>query len=222
MLAWILPFSVLARTLFPYFPRFYLSPVLARILYFFDIHPNSTLLKYSHGFYLSGTRSNPFSGLARILPFSGTRLDSTFSGTRPDSTFSGTSLESTLFRYSLRVYPFSILSRTLFRYSPEFYPSPVLDRILPFFETFPDSTFPGTLLIEPFQYSPRFYPSPVFARILNSFGASLDSTFPSTRRDLFFGTCLDSTLFRYSLGLYPSPVLAWFLPFPVLTRTLFR
>ena len=108
VLAWILPFPVLAQTLFWYSPGFYRSPVLARILYPSLLHAwiqhfpilARTLFRYTHGFY-------PFPVLVWMLPFSGAHLDSTFLDTRTDS--------------------------TILWYSPEFYHSLVLAQILPFF-----------------------------------------------------------------------------------------
>ena len=145
---------------------------------------------------------HPFSVLPE--PFSGTHPDSTifryspgpFSGTRPDPS---PVLARTFLRYSPGFYPFSVLARTLLRYSPGFYPFSVLARNLlryspgPFFGTRPElfrylpeafsSTHPElspVLARTLFRYSPEFYPFSVLARI-----------------PPFFGTRLDSTVFRY-------------------------
>ena len=149
VLAWILPFSVLARTLFRYSPEFYPSPVLTWILTYSSTHPDSTHLLYSPRFYLSRYLSGPFSDtrpdstllryssgfypssvLAYILPFFGTRLDSNFHDTRPDP-----------FPVLAPILPFTGTrpDSTILRYSPGFYPCPVLALILPFSCTCPDS-----------------------------------------------------------------------------------
>ena len=148
-------FSTLARIL-P-FPGTHpdLSPVLARIPHFWHspgFHPFSiltqTLLRYSRGFHLFGTRPNfyffgtcPDSALFLYslgFYFLGTRPNSTFSGTRPDPPFSGTRPDP--FLVLARIHPspvlawiphFPILIRTLLRYSPKFHISDT-HRILPF------------------------------------------------------------------------------------------
>ena len=50
ILAWILPFLVLAWNFFRYSHRFYLFPILARILPFPSTRPDSTIFWYSHRF----------------------------------------------------------------------------------------------------------------------------------------------------------------------------
>ena len=142
----------------------------------------------------------PFSVHTQIQSFSGTRRDSLsilprilpFPDTRPDSTF---------FLYSHRFDPCPVLAEIVFRYYHELYLFPVLDRILPFFVTHTDSTL--------FRYSPR--------QVGN--------------------TCTNSTFFVYSPEFYHFSVLtlirpfsgtrqdnfsilAWILPFPVLSRIL--
>ena len=91
----ILPFSVVARTVFQDSHGFYLFPVLARILPFFGTHKysiffgtltDSTCSRNSHGFYHFSVLTRTvfwyskkfyiFPALARILPFSGTHPDS--------------------------------------------------------------------------------------------------------------------------------------------------
>ena len=113
--------------------------VLDQMLPFTGTCPDSTILRYLPGFYLSPV-------LVGILLFSGPHLDSTFLGTCPDRClvlaqilpFSSTSPNSTLLWYSSRFYISryllgrffdTSLDSTLLRYSP-----------VPFSGTRPDST----------------------------------------------------------------------------------
>ena len=128
-----------------------------------------------------------------------------------------------LFRHSPRFYPFPVLTQTLLRYSPESHlssthPDPFLVltqtllRYSPGFHlsgTRPDSTLCG--------YSPRPF-----------FGTSPDSTFLALARILPFLVLAWTFLwysprfppFRYSLGFYPSSVLARISTFPALSQIL--
>ena len=81
---------VLVGTVFRYSYRFYLIPVLARILPFFGTHTDSTLFRYSRG---------------------------QFFNTRTDSTFSQYSPGFYHFRYSHRFDHFLVLVGTVFRCS---------------------------------------------------------------------------------------------------------
>ena len=156
ILARILPFSVLAWSVFQYSHGFYLFPVPARILPFFGTHTDSTLFRYSPRLFFdtrtdctfSGHRRNFFSILtgiflcpiiSRILPFFGTHTDSTIFRYSPGQFF-GTHRGSTFSWYSLGFYHFSLLAGSVFRYSYGFYIFPVLAHILPFFGTHTDST----------------------------------------------------------------------------------
>ena len=150
--------------------------VLARNLSFLGTSPDSTICRYSNGFYhfpvliltvfryslgiflfRELARILPFSILARILPFSGTHRDSflvlarilRFPGTRPDST---------IFRDSHGFYHFPVHIWTVFRYSLGIFLFRELVRILPFFDTRTDSTI--------FRYSEGQF-----------FGTRTDSTF---------------------------------------------
>ena len=156
----IRPFLVIAGIIFRYSHRFYLFPVLARILPFFGTHTNSTLFRYS---------------LGQIFD---TRTDSTFFGylTRPDSSF---------FRYSHRFDPFSVLVGTIFLYLHGFYLFLVFSPILPFLSTHTDSTLfrysPWTFFDTStdstfWRYSPGFYHFSVLTLI---------RPFSGTRRDNF-------------------------------------
>ena len=199
VLTWILPFPVLAQTLFRYSPGFYPCSVLAQILLFSGSRLDTTFLS---------ALLDHFSVLFQILPFSCTRQN------------------STPFQYSLGFYAFPIVLRIIFRYSLRFYPSPVLARILPFFGNRPDSTLlqysprfylPFPVLAQTlFRYSSGFYPSWVLTQILPFSASHLESTFPSAFSDHFLvlagilpfsETRPDSTLFQYSLGFYAFSIL---------------
>ena len=221
ILAWILPSPVLTRTPFRYllgfyqslvFARFYHSPVLDRILPFSGTRLDTTF---------PGTRSNLFLVLARILPFSSTHMDSTLLWYWPEFN------HSPVLTWIL---PLPVLAGTFFQYSPGFYPSPIPAQILPFSGTCLDTTFLGTR-------SDLFL---LLARILPFSGTSQNSTIlwyspgyylSRYSPEPFYDTRMDSTILRYSPrfylcqfspGLYPSPVLVWILPFPVLAWTPFR
>ena len=177
----ILPFSGTRQdsTLLRYSPGFYPSPVLAWIQPFLVLAP--TLFQYSPRFYHFSvlTRLYPSPVLAWNLPFP--------------------ILARALFSVLVQILPFSSSrsDSTLLRYLPGFYSSLVLARIPLFSNTHPDSflvlaqilTFAGKRLDSTLlRYSPGFNPSTVLARILP-----------------FSGTHQDSTLIWYSLGFYLSP-----------------
>ena len=144
--------------------------MLAPILVIFNTHTDSTLFRYSPGFYnfsvltqirpFSRTRQESFSILARILPFPGTRPDITIFWYSTEQLFD-TRTDSTFSRHSPVFYhfselpvngPFSVLTRTIFRYSHGFYHFSVLTLIGPFSSTHLNSfsilarilPFPGT------------------------------------------------------------------------------
>ena len=161
--------------LFRYSPRFYPFLVLTR-----------TILRYSPGSHLSGTRPDFY-----------------FFGTRPYPTFPV--LTRAILRYSPESY--------FFRYSPRFYlPNTRLD---PTFSVPAQiSTFSALAQIPPFWYSPGPFSGtrpdltfPVLTWTL--FWYSPKSHLFGTHLDFyFFGTFPDSTLSRYSPGFHLSLVLA--------------
>ena len=158
---------------------FYLFPVVAGILSFSVIDPDSTIFRQWFGQFFGNRTDSIFSRyslrfshfpvLTLILPFFGTRLDN-----------------------------FSVLARIL--------PYPVLARILPFSGTDPNSTifwysfaqFFGTRIDSTFsRYSPGFHHFPVLTLILPFFGTRSYS-FSVIARILYFpGTRPDSFIFRF-------------------------
>ena len=115
---------------------------------YFRYSPGSYLFRYSHEFYLPGTRQDQFSGtrsdltftvLPRIRPF-WYSPESYLPGTLPDPSPVLTRMQS-LFRYLPKYY--------LFRYSP---------RCNNFSDTFPDTTFFGTCSDPTFQVLARIDP----------------------------------------------------------------
>ena len=186
---------------------------------FFDTHTDSTIFRYSPGFY-------HFLVLTLIQPFSGTYPDNFSIPTRILSfpilvwilPFFGTHTDSTLFRYSTGMFFDTHMDSTFFRYSPGFYRFLVLTLIRPFSSTHPDcfSILAWILLF------------PVLARILPFFGSHIDSTLSLYSPGQFFDTRTDSSFFQYLHWFNPSPVLARIifsipiriLPFSVLARIL--
>ena len=175
--------------------------VLAGILPFSGIGPDSTILWYSPIFY-------PSSVLARILPFSDTRLDTTLPGTHPDPfsilarilpspvlarilPFSGTHTDSTLFRYSPGQFFDTRTDSTFTRYSSGFHHFPVLTLILPFF---------SVLVRTVIRLSYRFYLFPVPARIRPFSDTHTNSTIFRYLSRQFFDTRTNSTFSLYSPG----------------------
>ena len=215
MLTLILLFSVTLQTVFRYSHRFYLFPVLARILpfsvlfeQFFSSHTDSTLFWNSSGKFFDTRSDSNFSQylpefyhflvLTLILIFFGTRLDS----------FSV--LARILpFRVLALIPPISVLTLTLPFSGTRLDNFSIVARILHFFGTRPNSTiftyshgfYPFPVLPRTvFQYSHKFYLFPILARILPFFGTHTDSTPFRYLPRQFFGTRMDSTFSRYSPG----------------------
>ena len=100
--------------------------VLVRNLSFLGTRPDTTIFRYSPGFYHFRYSYGQFFG---------TRAESLFSGNTP-----------VYYHFSIlaQILPFSILIWTVFRYSHGMFLLRELDPILPFFDTRTDSTIFGT------------------------------------------------------------------------------
>ena len=174
--------------------------VPAQNLSFLGTRPDSTICRYTNGFYhfpahiwtvfryslgiylfWELSRFYHLSILERILPFSGTHTDSFF-GTRSESFFSWNWPGFYHFSILARILPFSVLILTVFRYSLGIFLFRELARILQIL---------------------------ILARILPFSGTQRDSFLVLARILRFPGTRPDSTIFRDSPGFYHFPRLIW-------------
>ena len=206
--------------------------VLARNLSFLGTRLDTTIFRYSHGFYHFRYSYGQFFG------------------TRTESFFSGNSPGYYNFSILARILPFSALIWTVFRYSHGIFLFRELAWIQPYFDTRTDCTIFGTpmtvfryshgiflfrelarilrfsvLIWTVFRYShgiflfrelariPQFS---VLARILPFVDAHSHSTIFRYSYGQFFGTRTESFFSGNSPGYSHFSILAWILPFSVL------